>query len=92
MAGVDRSNLATKSGLSDLKTEVDKIDIDKIQTVPANLSKLGNLIHDDVVKKLMYNKFVTKVKVRDTCELILKIKYNTDKSGPGKKTDDADKK
>ena len=88
--GVDRFNLATKSGSSYLKTEVYKIDIDKLKTVPNNLSKLRNLVDDDVVKKLMYNKFVSKVKVMDTCEILLKIKYNTDKSGQGRKTDDAD--
>ena len=38
----------------------------------------------------MYNKFASKVKVMDTCEILLKIKYNTDKSGQGRKTDDAD--
>ena len=43
---VDGSSFALKSNLASLKTEVDKLDIDKIAPVPANLSKLS-----DVVKK-----------------------------------------
>ena len=47
--GVDTSNLAAKSDLANLKATVDKIDIDKLETVPADLSKLSNAV-DDVVK------------------------------------------
>ena len=47
--GVDTSNLAAKSDLANLKAKVDKIDIDKLETVPADLSKLSNAV-DDVVK------------------------------------------
>ena len=35
-----------------LKTEVDKLDIDKLVPVPTDLSKLSNLVKNDVVKKL----------------------------------------
>ena len=48
---VDTSNFALKSNLSSLKTEVDKLDIGKLATVPVDLSKLSNLIKNDVVKE-----------------------------------------
>ena len=39
--GVDTSKLAAKADLANLKTEVDKIDVDKLKTVPIDLSKLS---------------------------------------------------
>ena len=41
---VDTSWFALKTNLSSLKTEVDKVDIDKLVPVPNNLSKLSNLL------------------------------------------------
>ena len=49
--GVDMSQLASKSDLASLKAEVDKIDVDKLKTVPVDLSKLSN-VANNVVKKL----------------------------------------
>ena len=49
---VDTSNFALKTNLANLKTEVDKLDIDKLVPIPANLSKLSNEVKNDVVKKL----------------------------------------
>ena len=48
---VDVSSFASKTNLAALKTEVDKIDADKLKTTPANLTKLTNAIENDVVKK-----------------------------------------
>ena len=48
---VDVSSYATKTNLAALKTEVDKIDTDKLKTVPADLAKLSNVVKNDVVKK-----------------------------------------
>ena len=48
---VDASNLAAKSDLASLKAVGDKIDIDKIKTVPAALSKLSNVVANDAVKE-----------------------------------------
>ena len=48
---VDTSKLAAKSDLASLKVEVDKIDADKLKTVPINLSKLSNVVKNDVFKK-----------------------------------------
>ena len=50
---VDFSSYATKTNLASLKTEVDKIDTDKLKTVPADLTKLSNVVKNDVVKKII---------------------------------------
>ena len=49
---VDVSGFALKSNLASLKTEVDKIDADKLKTVPVDLAKLSNVVENDVVKRL----------------------------------------
>ena len=48
---VDASSFALKTNLANLKTEVDKLDIDKLVPVPTDLSKLSNVIKNDVIKK-----------------------------------------
>ena len=58
---VDVSGLASKKNLASLKTEVDKLDIPKLSTVPADLVKLSNVVKNDVVKKTEYNSLKTKV-------------------------------
>ena len=49
------SSFASKTNLAALKTEVDKIDVDKLKTTPVDLAKLTNAIQNDVVKKADYN-------------------------------------
>ena len=51
----DASSFASKSNLASLETEVDKIDTDKLKTLPADLAKLSNVVKNDVVKKTDYN-------------------------------------
>ena len=58
---VDVSGFASKNNLDALKTEVDKIDTDKLKTTPADLAKLTNAIEHDVVKKTDYNTKVTSI-------------------------------
>ena len=48
---VDTSSFALKTNLATLKTEVDKLDIDKLAPVPTDLSKLSNVVKNHVVKK-----------------------------------------
>ena len=48
---VDTSSFALKTNLPDLKTEVDKLDINKLVPVPTDLSKASNVVKNDVVKK-----------------------------------------
>ena len=58
---VDVSSFASKTNLADLKTEVDKIDVDKLKTTPTDLAKLSNVVKIDVVKKTDYNAKVTSI-------------------------------
>ena len=76
----DTSSFALKTNLANLKTEVDKLDIDKLVPVLTDLSKLNNVVKNDVVKKTIYDKLVAKVNNIDTSGFILKSKYDTDKS------------
>ena len=48
---VDVSGFASKINLAALKTEVDKIDVDKLKTAPVDLAKLTNAVENDLVKK-----------------------------------------
>ena len=57
----DVSSFASKTNLASLKTEVDKIDTDKLKTVLADLAKLSNVVKNDVVKKTYYNAKVTSI-------------------------------
>ena len=53
---MDTSNLASKSDLA----QVEDIDVDKLKTVRADLSKLSNVVNNDFVKKTVDDKFITK--------------------------------
>ena len=87
---VDLSNYATKSdiktsfalktSLANLKTKADKLDIDKLVPLPVDLSKLSDVVKNDVVKKTEYDKLVGKANNIDTGRFVLKTKYDTDKS------------
>ena len=77
---VDNSKFALKTNLASFKTEVDKLDIDKLAPVPVDLSKLSDVVKNDVVKKTVYDKLVAKVNNIDTSDFVLKTKYQTDKT------------
>ena len=49
---VDTSRFALKSNLANLKTEVDKLETEKLAPVPVDLSKLSDVVKNDVVEKL----------------------------------------
>ena len=61
---VDVSSFGTKTNLAAVKTEVDKIDTDKLKTAPADLAKLTNAIENDVVKKTDFNTKVTSIEAK----------------------------
>ena len=61
---VDVSSYASKTNLASLKTEVDKVDTDKLKTVPDDLAKLSNVVKNDVVKKTDYNTKVTSIETQ----------------------------
>ena len=77
---VDTSSFALKTNLANLKTEVDKLNIDKLVSIPFDLTNLSNVVKNDVVKKTVYNKLVEKVDNIDTNDFVLKTKYNTDQT------------
>ena len=76
---VDTSSFALKTNLATLKTEVDKLNIDNLVPVPVDLSKLSDVVKNDVVKKTLYDKLVVKANNMDTSGFMLKTKYDTDK-------------
>ena len=86
------SSFALKSNLASLMTEVDKLDIDKLVHVPADLSKLSDVVKNDVVKETEYNKLVTKVDNIDTTNFVKKTKYEKDRSDFEDKISKIDKK
>ena len=49
---VDTSSFALKTNLANLKTEVDKLDIDKLAPVPVDLSKLSDVVKMMLLKRL----------------------------------------
>ena len=66
---IDTSSFELKSNLASLKTEVDKLDIDKSVLVPVDLNKLSDAVKNDVVKRTIYDKLVAKVTSIDTSRL-----------------------
>ena len=82
---VDTSSFALKTNLARLKTEVDKLGIEKLVPIPADMSKVSDVAKYDVVKKTVYDKLVAKVDNIDTSDFVLKTKYATDKTEIEKK-------
>ena len=77
---IDTVSFALKPNLASLKTEGDKLDIDKLVPAPVDLSKLSDVVKKDVVKKTVYDKLVVKVNSINTSRFVLKVKYDRDKS------------
>ena len=68
------------------------MDIYKLSPIPVDFSKLSDVVKNDVAKKAVYNKLVTKVNNIDTTGFVSKAKYNTDKSDLEKRISDPEKK
>ena len=79
---VDVSSYATKTNLATLKTEVDKIDVDKLKTVPDDLAKLSDVVKNEVVKKTDFS--------ADT--YVTRTKFSTDTNALDDKIDKVEKK
>ena len=63
----DVSSYTTKTNLAAaLKSEVDKIDVDKLKTAPADLAKLSNVVKNEVVKNTDYNAKVSDIETQIT--------------------------
>ena len=78
---VDVSSYASKTNLSALKSEVDKIDVDKSKTVPDDLAKLGNVVKNEVVKKTDFS----------ADNYVTRTKFSTDTNSLDDKIDKVDK-
>ena len=76
---VDTSIFALKTNLASLKPEVYKLEIDKLEPVPVDLSKLSDVVKNDVVEKAIYDKLAAKVNNIGTNDFVLKTKYQADK-------------
>ena len=86
------SSYASKTNLAALKNEVDKIDIDKLKTVPNDLAKLSNVVKNNVVKKTTYNTLKNKVDAIDTSGFVTRTKFTTDTNALDDKIDKVEKK
>ena len=75
---VDTSGFALKTNLANLKTEVDKLDIDKLKVVPVDLAKLTKEVQEDSIKKTEYNSLKTKVDGIDTDDFVKKTKCDSE--------------
>ena len=89
---VDVSSFALKSNLASLTTEVDKIDADKLKTVPVDVAKLSNVVKNDVIKKTEFDKLVAKVNGIDNTNFVSRTKYEKDGSDFEDNIDKIDKK
>lgn len=73
-ASVDATDFAKKADLASLKSEVNKLDMDELQTAPIDLSNLSNVV-DEVAKETVYEELTEKVNdiyVIDTIKLVTK--------------------
>ena len=72
---VDTWSFSLKTDLANLKTEVDKLDIEKLVPVPVGLIKLNDVAKNDVVQKTVYDKLLEKVNKIDTGGFVSRTKY-----------------
>ena len=79
---VDVSSFSSKTNLAALKTGVDKIDTDKLKTVPDDLAKLSNVVKNEVVKKTDFS----------AENYVTRTKFSTDTNSLDDKIDKVDKK
>ena len=78
----DASSFASKTNSSALKTKVDKIDVDKLKTVPDDLAKLSNAVKNEVVIKTDFS----------ADNYVTRTKFSTDTNSLDDKIDEVDKK
>ena len=89
---LDASGFALKTNLAALKTEIDKIDADKLKAVSIDLAKLSNVVKNDVVKKTDYNALKSKVDGIDVSKYVGRTKYENDGKAIYDKIDAVEKK
>ena len=71
---VDTSSVTLKTNLANLKTKVEKLDLNKLVPVPVDLNKLSDVVKNDVIKKTNYNAKITEMegKIPDISNLATK--------------------
>ena len=79
---VDVSSYASKTNLTVLKTEVNKVDVDKLKTVPDDLAKLTNVVKKETVQKTDFS----------ADNYVKKTKFSADTNALDDKIDKVDKK
>ena len=82
----------SNTNLAALKSNVDKIDTDKLKTVPDDLAKLSKVVKIDIFKKTEYFSLKTKVDNIDTSSYVTKTKFENDISDLDDKIDKTDEK
>ena len=93
VASVNTSKTEAKSGLTKLKAQLEKQDVDKLETILADLSKLSNVVDNDVVRKSIHDKkklqMSTLLMLKVPCinGLVSNTQYDLDKQNPEKKVD-----
>ena len=85
---IDTLSVALKANLISLKTEVVKLDIDKLPPVSVDFSKLSDVVEKDVVKETVYDELVVKVNNINTSDSVWKFKNQTGKTELEKKIPD----
>ena len=75
---VDSSSFALKANLASLKSEVDKLDVNKLSSVPVDLSELSYFVKNYFFKNTVYDKLAAKVNNIGTSDFVLKTKYQTE--------------
>ena len=73
---LDTSSFTLKTNLSSLKTEVNKLDIPKLGTLPADVAKLTNRVANGLVEKTEFNSLKTKVNENETDKENLETKVD----------------
>ena len=86
VTGVDTSSFAKTSDLVSLKSEIDKLHFNKLDTTPVDFGQLSDVVKNDIVKKIELVKKVNAIQTIDTINLVkrltltsklLKLKRNT---------------
>ena len=78
--GVETSRCAKKVDLASLKPEIDKLDIDKLETTPVDSKKLSYVLDKKVIKKDVYDELVKKVnaiQIMKVHNVVRKTDYDT---------------
>ena len=78
--GADAFELAKRTDLDNLKSDIGKFDIGKLETTPADLMELSNVVEKEVVKNTVYDELVKKIgaiQTSDTSDSVKKAGYKT---------------